>query len=76
MVGSNALLSVCLDVCDLLTKIIWGTASHMVLKFGQGMHVDDLEVVPEGHRSKVKVTRSKKRDFRSHFTVLQAMELS
>ncbi len=49
----------------------------MFLKFGQDMHMDDLEVDREGqgHRSKVNVTRSKKRDFRSHFTVLQAKEL-
>ena len=33
----------------------------MFLKFGQDMHMDDLEVDPEGqgHRSKVKVIRSK-----------------
>ena len=33
----------------------------MILKFGQGMDMDDLEVDPvgQGHRSNVKVTRSK-----------------
>ncbi len=68
-VGSYASLSVCLDgcldgwmdVCDVTKIHIWGTAWHMFLKFGQDMHMDDLEVDPEGqgHRSKVKVIRSK-----------------
>ena len=60
-VCSYAALSVCLDVCDVTKIHIWGKAWHMFLKFGQDMHMDDLEVDPEGqgHRSKVKVTRSK-----------------
>ena len=45
------------------------------MKLGQNMDVDDLNVYLEGqgHRSKVKVIRSKEHDFRSHFTVLQVM---
>ncbi len=48
-------------VCDVTKIHIWGTAGHMALKFGQGMGINNLEVDVEGqgHRSKVKVTRSK-----------------
>ncbi len=44
----------------------------MVMKFGQNMDVDDpnVDLKGQGHRSKVKVTRSKKHDFRSHSTTL------
>ncbi len=45
------------------------------MKFGQNMDVDDpnVDLESQGHRSKVKVTRSKKHDFRSHLTTLQAI---
>ena len=45
------------------------------MKFGQDMDVDDpnVDFEGQGHRSKVKVTRSKKHDFRSHLTVLQVI---
>ncbi len=46
VVGSFALLSVCLDVCDLTKIHILGTAWHMALKFGQGMDMGNLEVDP------------------------------
>ncbi len=45
------------------------------MKFCQNMDVDDsnVDLEGQGHRSKVKVTRSKKHDFRSHSTILQAI---
>ena len=45
------------------------------MKFGQNMDVDDpnVDLEGQGHRSKVKVTRSKKHDFRSHLPTLQAI---
>ena len=45
------------------------------MKFGQNMDVDDpnVDLKGQGHRSKVKVSRSKKHDFRSHSTTLQAL---
>ncbi len=43
------------------------------MKFGHSMVVDDpkVNVKGQGHMSKVNVTRSKKRHFTSHFTVIQ-----
>ena len=63
-------LYVWMDVCDVTIIHIYGMAWHMALKCYQGMEMDNLEVIPggQGHRSKVKATRYKKRDFRSHFT--------
>ena len=45
------------------------------MKFGQNMEVDDpnVDLEGQGHRSKVKVTRSKEHDVRSHSTTLQAI---
>ncbi len=45
------------------------------MKFGLSMDVDNQKVDPEGqgHRSKVKVTRSKKRDLMPHLTGLQVV---
>ena len=44
------------------------------MKFGQGMDVDDpkVDLEDQGHRSKVKVTRLKKTQFRVALTFLQA----
>ena len=41
----------------------------MITKFGTGIDLDHIldELDDEGHRSKVKVTRSKKRDFQDFF---------
>ncbi len=45
------------------------------MEFGQNMDVDDpnVDLEGQGHRSKVKITRSKKHDLRSHSTTLQAL---
>ncbi len=73
-------LSVCPSVCDWteihLTIIhISKTVAVRGMKFDQNMHVgdpkDDLE--GQGHRSTVRVTRSKNAIFRSHLTALQVM---
>ncbi len=66
MHGGLLCIALRLSVCD-WTEIHW-TIIHIsksiasrVMKFGQGMDVDDSKVDLEGqgHRSKVKVTRSK-----------------
>ena len=62
--GSYASLSVCLSVCE---KNAWKlihiseTVRPRVTKFGKGMDVDDPkdDLEGQGHRSKVKVTKSK-----------------
>ena len=45
------------------------------MKFGQHVDVDDpkVDLEGQGRRSKVKVTRSKKRSFRSHLTTLKVI---
>ena len=45
------------------------------MEFGQNMDVDNpnVDLECQGHRSKVKVTRSKKHGFRSHSTTLQVI---
>ncbi len=45
------------------------------MTFGQHMDVNDpkVDLEGQGHRSKVKVMRLKKRYFRSHWTTLQAI---
>ena len=66
-VGSYASLSVCLSIRLWLDKKYWTIIHNLksiaprVTKFGQDMGVGDPEVDLEGqgHRSKVKVTRSK-----------------
>ena len=73
-------LSVCPSVCD-WTEIHWTiihiskTVAVRGMKFGQDMHVDDPkdDLEGQGHRSKVRVTRSKNVIFRSHLTALQIM---
>ncbi len=72
--------SVCPSVCD-WTEIHWTiihiskTVAVRGMKFGQNMHVsnpkDDLD--GQGHRSKVRFTRSKNVIFVSHFAALQVM---
>ena len=59
-------LYVCLSGCDLtkihLTKIqISATVKPRVIKFGQNIDMDDprIDLAGQGHRSKVKVARSK-----------------
>ena len=57
---------VCMSGCDLtkihLTKIqISATVKPRVIKFGQNIDMDDprIDLAGQGHRSKVKVARSK-----------------
>ncbi len=54
---------------------ISGTVILRVMKFGHNMDVDDpkVELEDQGHRSKVKVTRSKNGNFMAHLTILQVI---
>ncbi len=70
MGGSYASQSVCPSVCDKksdqkLINISVNIAPR-AMKFGQDMGWNDpkVDLEGQGHRSKVKVTRSKKRPFR------------
>ncbi len=49
----------------------------MVTKFGTGIDLDDLldEFAGQGHRSKVKVTRSKKRHFQDFLILVNKYQL-
>ncbi len=60
-------MCVCLSVCEHSDG--W-TVWHIIKKFSTGIDFDYIlyEFDGQGHRSKVKVTRSKKRDFQ-HFQV-------